>query len=149
MHFIIPRYKTDCLFRSKFKGSCPFILKIIHFSCVGSTLQSLNFALHPASHCICQVKVFCVTLLSTSVFIGVLKQLRFITFHLKRFLWAEFIPYVRVPLTSVMWGELYSVCGWLVESKFLMSTFVYLKQTLISSAHFVSHSSSLSHEIVI
>jgi hypothetical protein len=111
MHFFIPRYRPDCLFRCKFKRSCPFILKIIHFSCVGSTLQSLNFALHPASHCICQVKVLCVTLLSTSDFIGVLKQLRFITLHLKSFLSAEFISYVRVPLTSVIWGELYSVCG--------------------------------------
>jgi len=113
MHFIIPRYRKDSLFTiiSKFKGSCPFILEIIHFSCVGSRLQSLNFIHHPASHCICQVKVLCVTLLSTTVFIGVLKQLRFITFHSKRFLWAEFISYVRVPLTSVMWGELYTVCG--------------------------------------
>lgn len=129
--------RTDCLFRSKFKGSCPFILKIIHFSCVGSTLQSLNFVLHPASPCICRVKVLCVTLLSTSVFIGVLKQLCFVTFHLKRFLWAEFISYVRVPLTSVMGGELYCVFGQLVESKFRMS------------AHVASHSSALSHEIFI
>jgi hypothetical protein len=72
--------------------------------------------------------VLCVTLLSTSVFIGPLKQLPFITFHLKRFLWAEFISYVREPLASVMWGKLYSSFGWLVESKFRMSTFVYLKR---------------------